>query len=593
MKKLLLKSRHLAVIFGLTLTVGLQAQNPPPAPGGGPGFGGPGGGRGGFGPPGTQPDRELVQQFDKDGNKVLNAEERQAAYEFLQKEQAEGRGPRGFGGRGRGGPGGRGGNQSPPQPGPKLTPAEVKRYGEEPLYDSKVLRTLFLEFDNANWEKELIAFNDTDIEVPAKLMVDGKTYPDVGVSFRGASSFFSVGEGRKHSINLSIDFVHKEQNLLGYRTLNLLNSNGDPSLLRAVLYQRIAAEYMPVPKGNFVRVVINGESWGIYPSVQQFNKDFVRDFFNSTKGARWKVPGSPNGRGTLAYLGDDPEAYKSIYIIKTKDSAKDWKDFINLCKTLNETPPDRLEKALEPLFDIDGALKFLALENVLVNNDGYWTRGSDYNIYMDEKRKFHIIAHDTNETFMRPGGPGFGGRGGGRGGFGGPPPGSPRFDGPPPGSLPPGDPAGGSAPGGAGGPNPVVLPFPDPSAGAANAITAGGQLDPLGFEKSENRPLISKLLAVPTLRAKYLGYVRDIADRWLDWKTLGPIAQGYHDLIAEDVRKDTRKLDTTEAFERSLAQDVDGGGFGGGPGRTPGLKNFADARRAYLLNHPEIKKLAK
>jgi hypothetical protein len=585
MKNALLPSRHLAAIFGLTLTLCLQAQNPPPPPGGGgPGFGGPGGGRGGgfggFGPPGTQPDRELVHQFDKDRNKVLDAEERQAAYEFLQKEQAEGRGPRGFGGRGRGGSGGRGGNQSPPQPGPKLTPAEVKRYGEEPLYDSKVLRTLFLEFENANWEKELIAFNNTDIEVPAKLMVDGKAYPDVGVHFRGASSFFSVGEGRKHSINLSLDFVHKEQNLLGYRTLNLLNCNGDPSLLRAVLYQRIAAEYTPVPKGNFVRVVINGESWGIYPSVQQFNKEFTRDFFGTTKGARWKVPGSPNGRGTLAYLGDDPEAYKSIYTIKTKDSAKDWKDFINLCKTLNETPPDRLEKALEPLLDVDGALKFLALEIVLVNNDGYWARGSDYNIYMDEERKFHIIAHDTNETFMRPGGPGFGGRGGGRGGFGGPP-GGPGFGGPPPGAFEPGGP-GGLPPNRQGGPGE-----------GGNPVAADGQLDPLGFATRADRPLISKLLAVPALRTRYLGYVRDIADKWLDWKTLGPVAREYHDLIADDVRKDTRKLDSTEAFNNSLAQEVEGGGLGGGPGRTPGLKNFADARRAYLLDHPDIKKLAK
>ena len=30
-------------------------------------------------------------------------------------------------------------------------------------------------------------FHGTDVEVPAKLIVDGKTYDDVGVYFRGAS----------------------------------------------------------------------------------------------------------------------------------------------------------------------------------------------------------------------------------------------------------------------------------------------------------------------------------------------------------------------------------------------------------------------
>src|SRR5207253_6629789 len=47
-------------------------------------------------------------------------------------------------------------------------------------------------------------------------------------------------------------------------------------------------EYMPAPKANYVRVVINGESWGIYVNAQQFNKDFIRDWFNTKKGARWK-----------------------------------------------------------------------------------------------------------------------------------------------------------------------------------------------------------------------------------------------------------------------------------------------------------------
>ena len=63
-------------------------------------------------------------------------------------------------------------------------------------------------------------------------MLDGVTYRDVGVHFRGMSSFMMVPEGSKRSLNLSIDYVHETQRLLGYRTLNLLNANGDPTFLR-------------------------------------------------------------------------------------------------------------------------------------------------------------------------------------------------------------------------------------------------------------------------------------------------------------------------------------------------------------------------
>src|SRR6185295_16979119 len=74
------------------------------------------------------------------------------------------------------------------------------------------------------------------------------------------------------------------------------------------------------------------------------------------------------------------------------------------------TPAAQLENALSPIFDVDGALRFLALDNALVNNDGYWTRASDYSLYRDASGKFHILPHDTNETFSVGGGPG--GRGG-------------------------------------------------------------------------------------------------------------------------------------------------------------------------------------
>ncbi len=63
--------------------------------------------------------------------------------------------------------------------------------------------------------------------------------------------------------------------------------------------------------------------------------------------------------------------------VKTKDDPEVWTDFIKLCKVLNETPANKLVTALAPLPDIDGALKFLALENALINNNGYWIRASD------------------------------------------------------------------------------------------------------------------------------------------------------------------------------------------------------------------------
>ncbi|HKB02100.1 MAG TPA: hypothetical protein VKD90_07765, partial [Gemmataceae bacterium] len=181
------------------------------------GFGGPPGGT-----------RKILNDFDRDGDGRLNAEERKAAREALRKDGGPGRG---FSGpKGGFGPPGMRGKQDPPKPGPKVSPQDVATYPDKPLYEPTVLRTLFLEFENADWEAELQDFHGTDVEVPCTLTVDGKKYANIGVHFRGMSSYMGVPAGFKRSLNLSLDFADKAQRLYGYKTLNLLNNHEDGSM---------------------------------------------------------------------------------------------------------------------------------------------------------------------------------------------------------------------------------------------------------------------------------------------------------------------------------------------------------------------------
>jgi hypothetical protein len=140
-----------------------------------------------------------------------------------------------------------------------------------------------------------------------------------------------------------------------------------------------------------------------------------------------------------------------------------------------------------------------------------------------------------------------------------------------PGGPPPGAPAaaGGAAAGRGAPPGlPGLPPFP-PTFGRAQV-----DLDPLIGMDDANKPLRSRLLAVPKLRARYLAYVREIAEKWLDWKTIEPIARRYQTVIAAEVKADTRKLYSTERFQADLAESPES------------LKHFADRRRVFLLKTP-------
>jgi len=455
------------------------------------------GGFGGF----DEPKLSVVARFDKDGDKRLNDVERGAARTYLESQPSGFRRQRfGFA-------------STQTTSGRAMSPADLKPpFPSTPLYDAGTLRTIFIDFSNADWERELSTFYNTDVEVPATVTVDGQVYRDVGVHFRGNSSYRMVPQGAKRSLNLTFDDVHKEQALRGYTTVNLLNSHEDPTFLRTVLAQEIARDYVPALKSNYVRVVINRESWGVYVNDQQFDKRFVTEAFKTTGGVRWKVPGSPRARGGLEYWGDKPEDYKRAFELKSNERPKAWTDLIRLTKTLNETPADTLEAALAPMLDVDEALRFLAVDVVLTNGDGYWARASDYLLYQDPLGRFHIVPGDMNETFSE-----------GSRGFG--------------------------------------------FSGALPSAT----LDPLVGTNEASKPLRSKLLAVPALRARYLTYVRAIAEKWFDWKRLGPLAERYQALIDAEVKSDTRKLDAYEDFAADHP-------------RTHGaFRSYVERRRAYLL----------
>jgi hypothetical protein len=108
----------------------------------------------------------------------------------------------------------------------------------------------------------------------------------------------------------------------------------------------------------------------------------------------------------------------------------------------------------------------------------------------------------------------------------------------------------------------------------------GVDLDPLVLENDESKPLASKLLAVPELRARYLSYVRDIAENWLDWEKSAPRILRYQALVEEVVKEDTRKLDSTEAFYAAFDN--------GGADEERTLRGFFERRQAFLLANEDV-----
>jgi spore coat protein CotH len=288
------------------------------------------------------------------------------------------------------------------------------------LFDPALLRTVTLTFTNSNWAALLANGRTTGSNVLSLLTLDnGVTVSNVGARYRGNTSY-TMG-GAKKSVNLDINWIDPDARVMGYRAVNLNNAAGDETIMREPVYFNIMRQYAPCPHGALARLVINSAYWGVYSMVDQINNDLVDQWFPSHDGDRWRAPntgggttgggGGPVGPGgggggfasaasAFSYLGATVSSYSQNYELKSDNSTNAWAHLVHAIDVLNNTSSAELRDKVEDVFAVDRWLWFLAIENILVDDDSYWNKGADYAFYYEpESGRIHPVEHDGNESF--------------------------------------------------------------------------------------------------------------------------------------------------------------------------------------------------
>ena len=268
------------------------------------------------------------------------------------------------------------------------------------LYDETVLRTIELNFTQEDFWEQMTANYDSEENIPADLVLDGETYPDVGVRFRGNTSYSRIGDSQKKSFNLEIDFTDDDQKLMGYKTLNLNNAASDPTFMREILYFDAVRRYTVGSKASFVKLLINSENWGLYVHVQQLNSDLLEEWFPDNDGIRWKagmnigggtLPGGQLPPGGTIQLPQTYEEWAASDFARDLDgdgqiARADYQIFLNRQNDLNRPPPGEGQQPPTdgllppPTFD-----EWLASDQATdLNSDGQITE-DDYRLFLQQQ----------------------------------------------------------------------------------------------------------------------------------------------------------------------------------------------------------------
>ncbi|MFK7982078.1 MAG: CotH kinase family protein [Saprospiraceae bacterium] len=407
------------------------------------------------------------------------------------------------------------------------------------FYNESKIRIIELTFPNDNFWAEITAAGDND--VMASVTIDGAVFDSVGVRFKGATSDFR-NDSEKKSFNISMDAFIDGQDVKGYETLNLNGNYEDPSSIREILYNHVGRNYTNGLKTNFAQLYINGIYWGPYENVQQLNGEFMREWFMSNDGTRWRAmqegaltggggpggggpgggpggggpggggPGGGGGGGnfgqgesTLNFLGE-AEAYIPNYTLKKTSKENPWVDLASGTEQLNLLPTDNdLYDNLKNYLDIDKALWFLAHEILFTDADGYISKGGmDYYVYWEaETGRLVPLEYDGNS----------------------------------------------------------VMQFPN-----TNIWT------PFYRENETDFPLANRLFASPDLRQRYLAHFRVILADHFTPTYLDELIDNYAAQIRSSIEADTKRITEPAEFEAELIN----------------LKNHVRERRDFLLSHSEM-----
>ena len=272
---------------------------------------------------------------------------------------------------------------------PITAPVEIRR---EPLFDGPVLhwevqvRRADLEKlrkSGGPWNRE----NDSDAS--ATVRAGGQVWTNVAIHLKGAAGSFRAVDDLP-ALTLNFGKFQDGQTCGGHRKLHLNNSVQDASRLDEILASEMFLKSdLPTPRATRALVSLNGRYLGIYVLKGGWDKAFLKQHFESSKGNFYDS-------GFLKDLDTNLER-------NSGEGAPDWSDLIALRESLAvPDPAERLQRVSRHL-DIDRIATLGALQILLDDWDGYLRNRNNYRVYhVPASDRLVLMPHGMDQLWRSP-----------------------------------------------------------------------------------------------------------------------------------------------------------------------------------------------
>lgn len=240
---------------------------------------------------------------------------------------------------------------------------------------------------------------------------NGIQWYEVGVRYKGNSSLYSAYNSGKGKLPLRLKFDKfeddypeiKNQRFYGFQDLSLSSNYNDDSFMREKSASDLFRDFgVPAVQTAFYEVYVDQGTgtpiyYGLYTMDEVVFDTMLTSIFGSETGNCYK----PDGDGAqFASSGFDLDDFEK----KTNEDDGDWSDIQELYDVLHSslrtTDEETWKTNLETVFDVQGFLKYLAVNNTIQNWDTYGNMSHNYYLYHDPADDLiKWIVWDNNESF--------------------------------------------------------------------------------------------------------------------------------------------------------------------------------------------------
>ncbi len=238
--------------------------------------------------------------------------------------------------------------------------------------------------------------------------VDGQTFKDVAVRFKGNASYMSSQRGLKRPFKIDLNKFEKSAHFNGQTTLVLNNNVMDASMMReTVAYPLFRAAGLPASRTGYAKVYLtvpgkhDREYLGLYTLVEYVDEEFLNKHFGNGDGLLLKPEGLQGG---VQYLGEDWDKYKARYDAKSGDKGEQGKKarqhLIQFANLVNNSSDAEFNQKISDYLDLDAFLRFLSVNVLTANLDSILAMGHNYYFYLNPAtNKFVFFPWDLDLSF--------------------------------------------------------------------------------------------------------------------------------------------------------------------------------------------------